>query len=87
MVRRTGAILFLSAGFVLGNLLASILLVHGAWAWPGLGVAGAAWTTTFVNLAAALALLGYAMCAGFVRFSAVRPAAVMPIVGEIVLLG
>lgn len=48
-VGKTGVLVWLSVGIVLGNLLISIALVHGIGSWSGLGVAGAAWGTLAVN--------------------------------------
>lgn len=86
-VGRTGAIAWLSAGIVLGNLVASIVLVHGIGAWDGLGVAGAAWATVGVNGAAAAVLLAHVMRSDLVRLPALRAPAVWRSVGEIIRLG
>lgn len=71
-VGRTGAIGWFSAGIVLGNLAGSIVLVHGVGAWPGLGVAGAAWATLAVNAGAAALLLAYVLRRAFIGFGGVR---------------
>jgi MATE family multidrug resistance protein len=54
---RTAIISLLSIGMVFGNLAGSLLLVHGTGAWPGLGVAGAAWATLVINMIAATGLI------------------------------
>ncbi|ETX13401.1 hypothetical protein OCH239_10490 [Roseivivax halodurans JCM 10272] len=86
-VGRTVAVAWFSVGIVLGNLALSIVLVHGLWAWEGLGVAGAAWATVAVNGAAALGLLIHVQRSGFVRFGAIRAQEVCRSAGEIIRLG
>ncbi len=86
-VSRTGAITLLSVGIVLGNIVGSIVLVHGIGARDGLGVAGAAWATVGVNTIAAAVLLVRVVRAGLVRFDAVRMRAVPRTAREIVRLG
>ncbi|WP_299772053.1 hypothetical protein [uncultured Tateyamaria sp.] len=86
-VSRTGAITLLSVGIVLGNIVGSIVLVHGIGARDGLGVAGAAWATVGLNTIAAAVLLVRVVRAGLVRFDAVRMRAVPRTAREIVRLG
>lgn len=86
-VGRTRAIAWLAGGVVVGNLVGSIVLVHGIGSWNGLGVTGAAWATLIVNAVAAAALLEHALRSGFVRFDIPRAAPVLQAVVEIVRLG
>lgn len=94
---RTGVIVWISAGIVIVNLVASIALVHGfgafgvpLWgleAWPGLGVAGAAWATVGVNAVAALALLIHVTRRSLIAVATLRLRAVLAAAGEIIALG
>lgn len=74
IVGRTGPILWLSAGIVLTNLVASVLLVHGVGQWDGLGVAGAAWASAGVNVVAAACLAGVVGEVASARMAALRVA-------------
>lgn len=86
-VGRTGAITWLSIGIVLGNLVGTIFLVHGAGDWTGLGVVGAAWATTIVNAVAATLLFAHALRTGFVRLNGIRLREATEAAAEIVRLG
>ncbi len=86
-VGRTGAIIWLSVAIVLGNLAGSIVLVHGVGGWDGLGVAGAAWATLCVNVAAAITLLIHVLRSGFLSFRDARPGAVRRAASDILRLG
>lgn len=84
---RTGIIAWLSAGVVLGNLAGSVLLVHGAGSWDGLGVAGAAWATVAVNAAAAAVLAAHCVRRGVVAPARARLGRVLRSVGGVLGLG
>lgn len=86
-VERTGAIIWFSIGIVLGNLGASIALVHGVGPWQGLGVAGAAWATLGVNAVASVALLSVIIRSGFVNLRGFRRRVVLRFIADIVRLG
>jgi len=73
-LQATGLITWLAFAIVLGNLLASIALVHGVGRWEGLGMAGAAWATLLVNGAAAVVMAVVVLRSGAVRVTALRPA-------------
>ncbi len=86
-VDRTGAITWLSIGIVLGNLVGSIILVHGGGAWPGLGLVGAALATTIVYSVAAALLLVHVLRAGVVDFQHLRVRAITRAISEIIHVG
>lgn len=86
-VERTAAITWLSIGIVLGNLMASIALVHGIGAWQGIGVAGAAWATLGVNACAAIALLGFVLRSEHVRLRRLRRHVIVRFMADIIRLG
>jgi len=86
-VDRTDAIVWFSIGIVLGNLGASIALVHGAGPWQGLGVAGAAWATLGVSTVAAVALLSVVLRSGHLSLRRFRRHAVLRIIADIIRLG
>lgn len=84
---RTGAIIWVSVGIVAGNLVASVVLVHGAGAWDGLGVSGAAWATLGVNAMAAAVLFAIVVRGGHIRLRGVRRGVVLRRFSEILRLG
>jgi MATE family multidrug resistance protein len=86
-VGKTSAITWLSIGIVLGNLVASIALVHGIGAWQGIGVAGAAWATLGVNACAAIALLGFVLRSDHVSVNRLRRHVIVRFMADIVRLG
>lgn len=86
-VGQTGVITWLSIGIVLGNLVASIVLVHGIGSWAGFGIAGAAWATAGVNTVAAMVLFGYTLRSGFLHFRSARLATLLRIASEIIRFG
>ncbi|MCG7627733.1 hypothetical protein MHM88_07945 [Epibacterium sp. MM17-32] len=83
----TAAITWISIGIVLGNLGASIALVHGIGAWQGFGVAGAAWATLGVNACAASVLLGVVLRSHLVRVRRLRRHVIARFTADIFRLG
>ncbi|TNJ39602.1 MATE family efflux transporter [Phaeobacter sp. B1627] len=65
---RTGVITWISVGIVGGNLLGSVILVHGIGSWDGMEVQGAAVATVAVNVAASLVLSIHVSRTGYVSF-------------------
>jgi MATE family multidrug resistance protein len=84
---RTGAISWLSVGIVVGNLVGSMLLVHGLGPWEGLGVSGAAWATVGANACAAAALFVLILRQRLARFAGRALESAFACGSEIVALG
>ncbi|MEM1429619.1 MAG: MATE family efflux transporter [Pseudomonadota bacterium] len=87
VLRTTALITWLSIGIVLGNLVASIALVHGVGAWQGLGVAGAAWATLMANTAAAAVLSVIVLRSGALRVTRLYGPRICCLVAEMLRLG
>ncbi|MEM6466767.1 MAG: MATE family efflux transporter [Pseudomonadota bacterium] len=86
-LQATGLITWLALCTVLGNLLASIALVHGVGRWEGLGVAGAAWATLLINGAAAVVMAVVVLRSGAVRMTRLYGPRIYSLMAETLRLG
>ncbi|MEO0697810.1 MAG: MATE family efflux transporter [Pseudomonadota bacterium] len=86
-VGKTSIITWLSVGIVAGNLVASIVFVHGIGDWPGIGVAGAALATVAVNAIATAAIIFVVLRAGYVRLQKLGSGVVLRFMTDILRLG